>query len=268
MSQLNSNDTGFKPVTLGGTGLTVGRLGIAGGYKAPADAIEMAVERGCNYLYHGSIRRVGMTQAIKNLCGKGKREELVIVAQIYVRWDWWFRRSFYGFLKKNGLDYVDVLLLGGYSRMPSQVILALCAELKEKKLFRYLAVSGHDRKFFPELAKTGLADIFHIRYNAAHTGAEQDIFPNLPVDNKPGIVVYTATSWGQLLKPKNSPPGERTPSAPDCYRFVLSNPSVDVCITGAATMEQMKENLAALDLGPLSEKEMAWMRKVGSNIRK
>lgn len=268
MTQTATNDTAFKPVTLGRTGLTVGRLGIAGGLGLPADAVEMAVERGCNYLYHGSLRRKGMTQAIKNLCGKGKREELVIVAQIYARWEWWFRRSFYSFLKKNGLDYVDCLLLGWHNHMPSQRILAQCAELKEKKLFRYLAVSGHNRKFFPELAKTGLADIFHIRYNAAHTGAEQEIFPNLPIDKKPGIVIYTATSWGQLRKPKNVPNGERTPTAPDCYRFVLSNPSVDVCITGPSSMKEMKENLAILDLGPLSDREMAWMRTVGSNIRK
>jgi len=40
---------------LGRTGLKVGRLGIASGYKAPAAAIEAAFERGCNYFTWGTV---------------------------------------------------------------------------------------------------------------------------------------------------------------------------------------------------------------------
>ena len=49
-------------------------------------------------------------------------------------------------------------------------------------------------------------------------------------------------------------------------RFVLSNPNVDVCITGPKNMEQMTEALATLDRGPMSEEELAWMRKVGDYV--
>ncbi len=259
----------FDPRVLGCAGVKVGRLGIAGGFGVPAQAIEMAFERECNYFYHGAFRRGGMTQAIKNICAKGKRGELVIVCQVYMRWPWLFRRSFYSFLKKNNLDYVDVLLLGWYNNEPQKRILDICAELKEKKLVRHLAVSGHERKAFPEMAKTGLYGAFHIRYNAVHRGAETEIFPNLPdgtSDNRPGIVAYTVTSWQQLIKPGKMPTGEKTPAAADCYRFVLTNPNVDVCITGPSSAAQMKENLALLDKGPMSEEEMAWMRRVGDHI--
>ena len=33
-----------------------------------------------------------------------------------------------------------------------------------------------------------------IRYNAAHPGAERDIFPHLEA-RRPAVVAYTATSW-------------------------------------------------------------------------
>jgi hypothetical protein len=46
----------FKKGTLGNTGLTVGRLGVAASYGAPASAIEEAFDRGCNYFYLVSIR--------------------------------------------------------------------------------------------------------------------------------------------------------------------------------------------------------------------
>ena len=82
------------------------------------------------------------------------------------------------------------------------------------------------------------------------------------------MVCYTATRWGTLIDPSNTPAGLRTPTAVDCYRFVLSNPAVDVCLTGPKTAEQMEANLKTLELGPLSGEEMQWMRKVGDNVHR
>ena len=81
-------------------------------------------------------------------------------------------------------------------------------------------------------------------------------------------MAFTATSWKQLLNPKRIPPGERVPTATDCYRFVLSNPAVDVCMTGPANEAQADDALRAIDLGPMSEEELAWMRRVGDFIHK
>jgi predicted aldo/keto reductase-like oxidoreductase len=79
-------------------------------------------------------------------------------------------------------------------------------------------------------------------------------------------VVFTATRWGKLLDPKKMPPGEKPPTAADCYRFVLSHPAVDVCMSGAKTLEQMRQNLAVLDTGPMSEDELARMRRIGDHV--
>jgi len=62
------------------------------------------------------------------------------------------------------------------------------------------------------------------------------------------------------------PEGYTAPTATDCYRFVLSNPNVDICMMGARTIEQMRENLATIDMGPLSDEEMIRMRKIGDYI--
>ena len=69
------------------------------------------------------------------------------------------------------------------------------------------------------------------------------------------------------LDPRRTPKGEKTPRASDCYRFALSSPSVDVCLAGPAGREQLDEALAALDRGPMSEDEIAWMKRVGVAIR-
>ena len=60
------------------------------------------------------------------------------------------------------------------------------------------------------------------------------------------MVSYTATNWGQLMNPKKTPNNEKTPTAADCYRFVLKRPEVDVCMTGPSNAQQMDEALEAL----------------------
>jgi aryl-alcohol dehydrogenase-like predicted oxidoreductase len=253
---------------LGRTGLKVGRLGVSGGYGAPAGAFEMAFERGCNYFYHGSLRRGGMSEAIRNLVSRGKRDGMVIVAQSYTRWVWQLRRGMESFLKELGLDYADVLLLGWHNSRPSQKIMDACDEMKGRGLFRHVAVSGHNRSFFPTVASDPGFGIFHIRYNAAHRGAEREVFEKLPEADRPGIVAYTATRWGKLVNTRGLPDGVPSPRASDAYRFVLSNPAVDVCMTGPKTMAHMKEALDAIDRGPMSDDELGWMRRVGDIVHR
>jgi predicted aldo/keto reductase-like oxidoreductase len=62
------------------------------------------------------------------------------------------------------------------------------------------------------------------------------------------------------------PPGEKPRTAADCYRFVLSHPAVDVCMSGAKTVEQMRQNLALLETGPMTEAELERMRRIGDFV--
>ncbi len=56
------------------------------------------------------------------------------------------------------------------------------------------------------------------------------------------------------------------PSAVDCYRFVLSNPSVDICMMGAKNINQMSENLTVLDSSPMTEEELSRMKTIGDFV--
>jgi predicted aldo/keto reductase-like oxidoreductase len=68
------------------------------------------------------------------------------------------------------------------------------------------------------------------------------------------------------LNPKKMPPDELPPPASSCYRFALSNPAVDVCMSGPKDREQMQEALRTLELGPLSPEEMDRMKKIGDHV--
>jgi predicted aldo/keto reductase-like oxidoreductase len=251
---------------LGSTGLDAGPLGLAASYGAPASAFEMAFERGCNYFYWGSMRKSGMREAIRNICGRGQRDDLILVIQSYSRSALLMELFAQKALKTLNQDHADVLILGWYNKLPSKRVLERATAMKEKGLVRFLALSGHNRRLFPELAGLGIFDLFHVRYNAAHRGAEQEIFPHIQGKARPGVVSYTATRWGQLLKKKMMPSGEGPPPASHCYRFALSNPSVDVCVCGPRNSHQMEEALRTLELGPLGPEEMDRMIRIGDHV--
>ncbi len=250
-------------VTLGRSGLSVGPLGVSGGYGVGASALRRAFDRGVNYFYHGSRRNPGMATAIRDLVAAGHRDELVVVLQSYSRLSALMERSLTRGLAQLGIETADVLLLGWYNGPPGDRLLERAERMRERGMFRHLAVSGHRRPAFVGHAADPRFAIVHIRYNAAHTGAETEIFPHLAANGRPGVVAYTATAWGSLLKPRRMPAGEAPLRARDCYRFVLANPDFKVCISGPKDDAQMDEALAALAEGPLSADEESRIRRIG-----
>ena len=252
--------------TLGRTGLRVSRIGLAGGYGVPAAAVERAVEEyGINYFYW-EPRKPGMRDALRGLA-RDRRDELVIAIQSYHRFGFGLRRSVEKALKDLRIDQADILFLGWFNRMPSGRLMEAANRLREEGRCRYLGFSSHKRLFHGEMARRQDSpfDAQMVRYNAAHRGAEKEVFADLP-DARPGITVYTATRWGKLMRARKMPPGERPMTASECYRFVLSNPAVDLCHAGPRTAAEMEEGLRALAEGPLSPEEMERARKIGDFV--
>ena len=258
----------WEHTTLGRTGLRVSRLGIGAGYGVPAAAVERAFsDHGVNYLYWSLRKRSGMTAAIRSLAPR-HREQLVVALQTYDHLGWFVRAGVERGLRKLGLDFADVLILGWHNRRPWRRVLDEALALKERGLVRWLALSGHHRPFFGELARDpdNPIDVFMVRYNAAHRGAEADVFPHLPATGRPGVTTYTATRWGQLLQAKRMPAGEAPLTSSECYRFALANEHVDLALTGPRDEREMDEALAALDAPPLSEEELARIRRIGDHV--
>jgi len=253
-----------EPVKLGRTGLLVGRIGWGASYNAPASAYEEGFERGCNYFYW-LARRPNMKKAILNICRRGDRDKLVVSVQSYVRSPFLLERSLNKALKALSLDHADVFMLGWRNKMPSERIMERVQALKEKGMCRFIGLSGHQRTLFPKLADQGIFDIYQIRYNAAHRGAETESFPYL---KDAGVVSFTATRWGHLLKKGRMPGGEKPLSSTDCYRFALSHPRVNICLAGPRSREEMKGALATLDSEPLNEEELRRIHRIGDHVHK
>lgn len=253
-------------VVLGRSGLRVGPLGIGSSFGVSREGCLRAFDAGVNYFFWGSVRTEGMAHAIQQL-SPSHRDDLVVVLQCYARFPGLLRRSVEKGLRTLGLGHADVLLLGWHDDVPSERILSAAEGLRSRGLFRSLALSTHCRPLVTDLCRDNTFDVFHLRYNAVHPGAENDVFPHLPEEGAPGIVSFTNTCWGRLLDPARMPPGQAPPRATDCYRFALSNPKVDVAVCGPKNDDELNCALSALDEGALDEEEMARLRLIGSHVR-
>ncbi len=258
-------------VPLGRTGLLVSRLGIASGYGVPADAMADAFhEHGINYFYISPLLYLGrMKKALRTLVGRHRDEIVIVLAKQFGKRSF-LRGSVERWLRRLKIDSVDVLVLQGLSKAEPRMF-EHAQKLKDAGKVKFVGMSSHERPLFGALARGALeapVDVFQLRYNAVHRGAEQDIFPHLPPEDRAGVVNYTATCWRKLLQATNMPPGEPPLSGPDCYRFALSNPHVDVCLTAPSTAERLQENLTALALGPLSAEELARCVRIGDHIHR
>ena len=168
-------------IALGRTGLQVSRLGIGSSFTGDARFIEEAVDQGINYLYWGSIRRPAFGRAIRNLARRD-REGLVVAVQSYTRVAALMRPSVEIALRRTGLEYFDFLLLGMWNQPPGAALVEAALHLKQRGLVRHLMLSTHNRPslqgHFEDFdAGSSPFDVFMLRYNAVHRGAEDDVFP-------------------------------------------------------------------------------------------
>ncbi len=256
-------------IPLGQTGLMVSRLGLATGFGLPSASIEKVFhEYNLNYFYLSFAKRSRVKTAMVSLLPRYRDKTVIVLPYFPVDKGFFLGRSVEAWLRRLNIDAIDVILLQGVNK-PSHRLFDRVLKLKEEGRVRFIGMSSHTRSLFGSIARGELdlpLDLFQIRYNMVHRGAEEDIFPHLPRDNSPGIVAFTATCWSKPLKAGNMPAGEKPLTAADCYRFVLSNPGVTVCITGPSTALQMEENLTALALGPMSGEEMDRIRRIGDFI--
>lgn len=241
------------------------RLGLASSYGAGAREVDRAFERGVNFFFWGALRRKSFGVALRRIAKK-RRGDVVIAIQSFTNHAPLLRPSVELARARLRVDFVDVLCLAYRNDVIAPRLVDAARVLVSRGLVRSLVVSSHDRARLVALAEEESFDALMVRYNAAHRGAADAVFPAARAHRR-GVIAYTATRWGSLLDPKSLPKDERAPRGSDCYRFVLSHPAVTSCLFAPANDGEMTEALAALERGPMSNEELAWMTRVGDAVR-
>jgi predicted aldo/keto reductase-like oxidoreductase len=249
-----------KTVRLGPGIPPVCRLGLAtrGNTHLRPEDVDYAIERGINYL-NWCGHPDGMSKAVGNL--GNRRKDVVAACQFKARTAGEARREFEWILSEIGSDYLDIATLYYVeSEAEWQEIIGpggaweALAEFKHSGTLKMIGLTSHQRKLAAAWigSRADGGDTYHldtlmIRYNAAHRGAEREVFPAARERGVP-VVTFTGLRWRELLKPTpNDPPGFSPPSATECYRFCLSNPNVAVALTAPGNREHLEANLSLLD---------------------
>jgi predicted aldo/keto reductase-like oxidoreductase len=246
--------------TRGGTGLVV------------ADVLH-AIDRDISFL-----NWCGQPDALsRTVAGLGpRREEVTVCVQFEARTAADAERELVSILGELGTDYLDVLTFY-YVEEPEEWeqirgpggALGYCREVQRAGRVRWLGVTSHQRPLAARMAQSGLLDVLMIRYNAAHRGAETDVFPITDALGMP-VIVYTCLRWGALLRgtPDDSP-GFAVPAAPAWYRFALQSASVAVALMAPASRDELEEDLGVLEVaGPLSAEEYQRLAEHGQRVRR
>jgi len=262
-------------------GKPVCRLGLAshGQTAITPDDVLYAVDRGVNFLNWPALAEGGdgadaFSVAIASL--GSRREQVVVCAQFGARTAAAAAGELRAVLATLRTDYIDVLTLY-YVEHPEEWrelagpggALEYLRSAQRDGTVRRIGVTTHQRPLAAAMAVSGVLEVLMVRYNAAHRGAEREVFPAAESRAVP-VIAYTATRWGALMRPTpDDPPGFAVAAAPAWYRFVLQSPSVAVVLAAPHTRSELEEDLGVLAaVGPLAAEEHERLAAHGARVRK
>ncbi len=251
------------------------RLGLAtrGNTHLSADDVTLAVDRGVNYLNWCGYED-GIAQALREK--RIERKRVVVAMQLDARDARSAAHELEDSFRTLGTDRIDVVTFY-YVEHKSEWeqikgadgAMRALEDARSQGCVRLIGFTTHQRKLAAECALEQRLDLLMVRYNAAHRGAEQDVFP-ITTRLRIPVVVYTAQRWGALHRPTQSdPPDVALPVASEWYRFALAHPAVSVVLMAPNGRRELEEDLSLLDdWRPPSAAEFEAMAAHGMRVRR
>jgi predicted aldo/keto reductase-like oxidoreductase len=261
-------------------GKPVRRLGLASHGRTGIGAGDVlhAVSRGVNFLnWSGFAEGPPDDEAFPDAVAAlgSRRDDVAVCVQFAARTAGEAATELRSVLAAIRSDYVDVLTLYYVERAgewealcgPGGVVEYLGAA-RADGVVRRVGVTSHQRTLAATMAASGVLDCVMVRYNAAHRGAEREVFPVTAARGLP-VIAYAGLRWGALLRPTpDDPPGYLPPFAPAWYRFVLEQPAVSVVLSAPHTRAELEEDLGVLAAtGPMPAEEYAALVSHGERVR-
>ena len=283
---------------LGRTDLTVSCLGLGGGGQISSEDTLYAFDRGINYFFYSSDLHhylySSMSGAVRQLCGRGSsvRDRVVLATVTYIKNPEAALSALFDQFMELGIDYVDVFLWGWIGSTDAGVfqncmqisndlrgansvyqrtlekMFGVSEQLKQMGAVRYIGASFHDINLAQHWLNSPLLDVVMVRHNVAHRSAQHQIFQQLdPHDpTRSGIMTFKSTGshTGILWEPPSGLPANCwQPSVPDLYRYSLSQPGVDVCLTGLRSTLEIDAAISGLQHGKLTDEELRYLNVYG-----
>jgi aryl-alcohol dehydrogenase-like predicted oxidoreductase len=287
----------FAPRTLGRSGLTVSAVGIGGGSMIQAADVLHAVDHGINFLFYSTdlhhFLYESMAPAVQQLCraGSSRRDEVVLALVTYVKEPDQVTGVLFDQFAELRIDHVDLFMWGwmieGSRPRPEDLsplskrlrnpasdeaafvesIVGASERLKRFGIARSFGLSFHDVAMARRYADIPEVDVIMVRHNCAHRSARKAVLEPLARDpRRPGVMTFKSqvSRGGPLaLAPSGFPAHLWRPQHGDFYRYSLSTPPVDLCLSGPTSRAEVDALIASVRRGPLTPDEMEYLEVYG-----
>src|SRR5262249_54062916 len=144
--------------------------------------------------------RDGLSEAVRRL--GAERDRLFLAVQLEASSAEGARKELQEKLEELGTSYLDVVTfyyVEDWSEW-EEILAPLGAmgaleDAVERGVVKALGVTSHQRKLAARIARGGKVDLLMLRYNAAHRGAEEEVFPMTAAQGMP-VIAFTGLRWG------------------------------------------------------------------------
>lgn len=262
------------------------------------EIIEEAIRVGINFFDTADLYDYGENEMLVGQALKRYREQIIIATKGGNRrneqkngWRWdpskkYLKEAVKGSLKRLGVDYIDLYQLhGGTIEDPIEETIGAFEELKADGYIRYYGISSIRPNVIKEFVKKSNISSVMMQYSILDRRPEEEALPLL--QNK-GIGVmtrgplakglltnkvlekaiensyldYSATELKDVIYQLKEKISTRNSMTEIALHYNLANPTVSSVITGASSVEQIRENAKAVQATPLSVKERAVIQSI------
>jgi aryl-alcohol dehydrogenase-like predicted oxidoreductase len=264
--------------------------------------IDEALELGVNFFDTADLYDRGRNEEIVGKALRGRRSQVVLATKVGNRiipgqdgWVWdaskeYILEAVKQSLRRLGTDYIDLYQLhGGTIDDPIDETIEAFETLREQGWIRWYGISSIRPNVIREYVKRSNIVSVMNQYSIVDRRAEEEVIPLLsshgigiiargPVaqgiltDNgghktEKGFLDYTAEELRALRERlKQLSQGKRSLTH-TALRYCLDEPAVHVTLVGASTVEQLRENVAAVSAPALTEEERAAIRAISKANR-
>jgi 1-deoxyxylulose-5-phosphate synthase len=290
----------MKKNRLGSSELLVSEIGLGcmslGTEQTKAvSMIQEALERGINLLDTSDLYDAGRNEELVGKAIQGRRDQVVLATKVGNRripgqegWTWdpskaYILSAVKESLRRLNTDYIDLYQLhGGTLDDPIDETIEAFEQLKREGVIRHYGISSIRPNVIREYAaRSSIVSVMN-QYSILDRRAEEEVLPLLqergismiargPVASgalagsrkvEKSYLNHSPEQIAELRTQLQTLVNEKRSMSQLAIRYSLSHPAMAAVIPGASSLEQLLQNIAAAEVPPLSEDEIAAIRRV------
>ncbi|WP_203361833.1 aldo/keto reductase [Bacillus sp. REN10] len=274
--------------------LALGCMSLGTDEKVAHAIVEAALEEGINYFDTADLYDFGINERLVGHALKSVRDQVIIATKVGNRWqegkDGWswdpskayIKQAVKDSLQRLQLDYIDLYQLhGGTIDDPIEETIEAFEELKKEGLIRAYGISSIRPNVIREFVKRSSIDSVMMQYNLLDRRPEENVLSLLEKHGisvvargplakgllsthwrekwekikEQGYLDYSAQELKELLEQLEQLTASNHSLNGLALRYILQSEAVASVVTGASSVQQLKENIRAVKEAALSKQE-------------